>query len=195
MNSHKVCIGLIMVALGLSNALFGSEAQGNPFSMEGPKGWGCIDDKTQLPGKVDLVYIGAGKTGQFTPSINLATEVTEMTITEYTALAKNYHETQANTTCSYLGTITTQAGVAELLQIDRKTQWGVVRFLQAMLIDKGKAYVLTATCLQEDFSNLYSQFFQTMQSFSFCAKEARKNSLSALPSVEQKKGKRGRRPA
>lgn len=135
-----------------------------PFSMTAPKGWECIDDKKQLPAKVELVFIGTGK-GQFTPSINLATENTEMTMQEYVKLAKQYHESQGETKCRSLGALDTKEGPAELLQIDRQTQWGPVRFIQASLIKQGTAYVITATCLQEDFNEFSSSFFKAIQTF------------------------------
>lgn len=138
------------------------------FSMSGPKGWSCIEDKSQLPGKIELIFVGSGK-GSFTPSINVAMEETKMTLSEYVNLAQEYHlskkESKGETKCTPLGRIRTQSGEAEVLQIDRETEWGVVRFLQASLIQDGKAYVMTATCLVEEFSNLCPLFFQAIRSF------------------------------
>lgn len=134
------------------------------YALQAPKGWQCINDKKQLPSKVEMVFIGTGK-GQFTPSINLATEKTEMTLKEYVDLSKQYHEGQGETTCRSLGTIETNMGSAHMLQIDRQTQWGTVRFLQASLIKNGSAFVITATCLLEDYNALSAQFIRSIQSF------------------------------
>lgn len=134
------------------------------FSIVPPKGWDCINDPEQLPQKVSVIYIGAGKT-QFTPSINLASEETSLQPEEYLALAKSYHQGQGDTRCKQLGTVDTKAGKAQLLQIDRQTQWGDVRFIQAVLVRDKKAYVVTATCLQEEFSFLSPQIFKSIQSF------------------------------
>lgn len=135
------------------------------FSIVPPKGWDCISDPEQLPQKVTVIYIGAGKT-QFTPSINLASEETTLMPEEYLALAKSYHQGQGGTQCKQLGMVDTRAGKAHLLQIDRPTQWGNVRFIQAVLVRDHKAYVVTATCLQEEFSSLSSLIFKSIQSFS-----------------------------
>lgn len=135
-----------------------------PFAFDAPKGWQCIEDRSQLPAKVALVYLGRSK-GPFTPSINLATEPTTLPLSDYLKMAKTYHESQGSTTCHSLGTVQTQAGPAELLQIDRATQWGQIRFLQAALIKDGTAYVITATCLKDEFTQLYSQFLHAMETF------------------------------
>lgn len=132
------------------------------FSFAPPKGWQCIDDKTQLPAKVEIVYIGTGKAG-FTPSLNLAKEETKLSLEEYTNLAKSYHESHPQTKCNVLGSIETKAGVAHILQIDRITQWGPVRFLQASVIRQGIAYVMTATCLEKEFASNYPHFFNAIQ--------------------------------
>ena len=136
----------------------------NTLTIVPPKGWDCISDTEQLPQKVRMIYVGTGK-GQFSPSINLACEETTMLPDEYMALAKSYHEGQSDTRCKSLGTIETRAGVANLLQIDRPTQWGNVRFIQAVVIREENAYVITATCLQEEFAALSSQLFKSIQSF------------------------------
>jgi hypothetical protein len=60
----------------------------------------------------------------------------------------------------------THAGMVHMLQIDRPSQWGEVRFIQAMLVVDTDAYVITATCLKNDFSSLSSQIFKAIQSFS-----------------------------
>ncbi len=136
------------------------------FSLIPPKGWDCITDPEQLPQKVHIIYVGTGKS-QFTPSLNVAYEETALPIDEYLTLAKSYHEGQGGTKCKDLGTIDTQAGKARLLQIDRPTQWGNVRFIQAVLLHEQNAYVVTATCLQEEFGGLSSQLFKSIQSFNF----------------------------
>lgn len=134
------------------------------YSLNAPKGWQCISDKKQLPAKVEVVFIGIAK-GQFTPSFNIATEDTDMTVENYVDTAKRYHESQGETICRSLGTIETHEGQAQLLQIDRKTQWGPIRFIQATLIKEKKAFVLTATCLQSDFNENFPYFIKMIQSF------------------------------
>jgi hypothetical protein len=144
---------------------FSGALQAESFSIVPPKGWDCINDPAQLPQKVTVIYIGAGKT-QFTPSINLAIEPTTLQPEEYLSLAKTYHQAQGDTRCKPLGMVDTKAGKAHLLQIDRPTQLGKVRFIQAVLVRDQTAYVVTATCLQDEFASLSSLIFKSIQSFS-----------------------------
>lgn len=148
-----------------------------PFDFIPPKKWQCIEDKEGLPSKVEVVFVGAGKKG-FTPSINIATENTELSLEQYVALAKKYHESQPETLCRNLGPMQTKNDSAELLQINKRTQWGNVRFLQAALIREKKAYVITATCLEEDFASFYPQFLQSFQSFDLKGNQDIRGSLN-----------------
>lgn len=137
------------------------------FIVHPPKGWERIDDPSQLPQKIRIIYIGKSAAhSSFTPSLNVACEKTNLPIQEYVAYAKSYHEGQSQTVCKPLGKVKTEAGVAEVLQIDRPSQWGDIRFVQAMLIQGGEAYVVTATCLKEEFSGLSVQMFKAIQSLS-----------------------------
>lgn len=143
----------------------------SPFITLPPKGWECINDPQQLPQKVKVIFVGSSGQGNnpFTPSLNLATEVTALSLKEYAAQAKAYHESRAGTRCTVIGTIQTNAGPAHMLQIDRSSQWGDIRFIQAMYIQGTEAFVITATCLKSDFSILSSQIFKAIQSFSLPA--------------------------
>ncbi|MCH9610902.1 MAG: hypothetical protein S4CHLAM81_05270 [Chlamydiales bacterium] len=140
-------------------SLFASELR---FSV--PDGWECVTDQTQLPKKVQVLAISPTKT-RFTPSINIATEDTEQTISDYVETAKLYHESEGQTKVTRMGQIPTKAGSAELLQIDRKTDFGVVRFIQAAIIEQETAYVITATCLRDEFASYCSSFFDSIKSF------------------------------
>jgi hypothetical protein len=138
----------------------------NSFFHQPPKGWECIQDSSQLPLKIKVIYIGKGTAGKsFTPSINVANEITSLPIGEYVNMAKTYHEKEGGSRCLHLGKVKTLAGEAEMFQIDRPSQWGAIRFLQAILIVHEQAYVVTATCLKEDFSSLSAIFFKAIQSF------------------------------
>lgn len=141
-----------------------SKILGEKCGLLAPKGWECITDPEQLPQKILRIYIGKAK-NQFTPSLNIACEDTESSIEEYVKLAREYHESQTNVHCKSLGTIESKSGPMRLLQIDSPTQWGTVRFLQAILIKKAQAYVITATSLQEEFSTFSAQFLRSIQTF------------------------------
>ncbi|MFN0065609.1 MAG: hypothetical protein ACKVOH_05165 [Chlamydiales bacterium] len=133
-------------------------------SLNAPKDWECIDDPEQLPKKVQLIYIGPAK-ARFNPSLNLAVEETDMPLQEYVHTAKEYHESVAETQVVALGNLQTRSGTAILLQIDRPTNWGAVRFIQATIVKDNVAYVMTATCLQEEFGDHCSAFFDCFKSF------------------------------
>lgn len=166
MRTFKGLIFLVVLLLGevsLSAEEKNIERGRATFSLLAPKGWECIADKKQLPAKVEAVYIGNGKHG-FTPSINLSMEETSLTLSQYVSLAKEYHESHPDTRTAILGMIDTKSGKAELLQIDRKTQFGPVRFLQCMIILNKKAYVLTATCLESEFAHFSPSFLAAIKS-------------------------------
>lgn len=137
----------------------------NTLLTSPPKGWECIEDPSQLPQKVKVIFIGSamGKS-QFSPSINVACEETTMFLDEYVTLAKAYHQGQSNTKCTQIGTLDTASGPVQLLQIDRPSQWGDVRFIQAVLVHEAHAYVVTATCLKEDFGKLSKPIFAAIRS-------------------------------
>lgn len=150
---------LVCSFLFLTSSLFCSA-----YMLELPKSWECIDDPSQLPNKVKVVYIGKGKE-TFTPSINLACEATGMPLSDYVSLAKNYHASQSHTHVRELGQVATNAGSASLIQIDQTTKWGDVRFLQATLVIQGQAYVITATALKNEFGKFSPHFLRAIQSF------------------------------
>ncbi|MCP5469245.1 MAG: hypothetical protein H7A36_01910 [Chlamydiales bacterium] len=135
-----------------------------------PDGWECVTDMAQLPKKVKMIAIGQSSS-KFTPSINLATEETDLDIQEYVDTAKMYHESEPETEVTYMGRIPTKSGNAFLLQIDRRTDWGIVRFMQAALIDEETAYVVTATCLRDEFANYCGRFFDSIKSFEIDKKD------------------------
>ncbi len=134
------------------------------FTFIPPKGWDCVQDRDQLPKKVQVVYIGTGN-ANFMPSLNLAEEPVTISLREYVSAAKTYHEAEPETACRELGTIKTKAGNAHVLQIDRKTGWGDVRFIQATLIVNNIAYVITGTCLRDEFGTFCPAFFEAIQTF------------------------------
>ena len=142
----------------LTSSLFGA------FHLDPPKGWDCVSDTSQLPKKVHCIYIGSAKSA-LRPTLNVAIEPTHETLSNYYAAAKTYHISEPDTTCQDMGVIKTKCGEAKILQIDRTSNWGNVRFIQASIIIDQVAYVITGTCLREDFSTCCTTFFDTIQSF------------------------------
>ena len=123
-----------------------------------------MTDQSQLPKKVQMIAISPTKT-KFTPSINIASEETEQSLQDYIDTAKLYHENEPDTHVTKMGQIPTKVGQAQLLQIDRQSDFGPVRFLQAAVIVDQTAYVVTATCLRDDFASYCSTFFDSIKSF------------------------------
>jgi len=161
---------IILSFLMLSSVVFSLYGE-IKYILQPPKGWDCINDPEQLPKKIKEIYVGKTiANNRFTPSLNIAQEETGLPISQYVQVAKSYHEGQAGTRCMLLGKFMTSSGPAELLQIDRTTQWGPVRFVQAMLIQDGEAYVITATCLKNEYSILSTSVFKAIQSFTIPSK-------------------------
>lgn len=138
-----------------------------PWITTPPKGWECIEDPEQLPQKVKVIYVSnSSAQNRFTPSMNVASEETTLSLDEYTLSAKSYHEKQERTKCTQLGAVKTNEGKATLLQIDSPSQWGDIRFLQAILVHEGTAYVITATCRKQEFAQISAPILKAIQSFS-----------------------------
>lgn len=155
---YLICIFTLLSIGGIGNEL---------SLIQPPHGWEKIHEIEQLPKKVLMIYVGSSSVNNhFTPTINIAQEKTTLPIKEYIIQAKQYHEGLGNTRCQLLGQLKTPSGPVEILQIDRPTQWGDMRFIQAMLIEGSDAYVVTATCLKEEFGALSSQIFKSIQSLS-----------------------------
>lgn len=155
-----------LMTMSLLFVFIGNSAEGSaPYITSPPKGWECITDPSQLPAKVHSVYIGScSKQNAFAPSLNITREETSLAKEEYVTLAKTYHESQGKTRCTRVGQLKTGSGMVEVLQIDRPSQWGDVRFVQAILLHGGEAYVVTATCLKNEFHLYSSQIFKAIQS-------------------------------
>lgn len=128
-----------------------------------PKGWEYIDPKV-LPPLVKVMIRGKG-VGELPPSINLAVEKTDSTIEEYLNAIKTMNQLDRCTRWSRLGTMPSQAGELYLTQLDTQSKWGEVRMIQAITIQDGVVYVLTATALRTEFSKYCSDFFKAIQSF------------------------------
>ncbi|MCB1180414.1 MAG: hypothetical protein KDK55_00125 [Chlamydiia bacterium] len=160
MNKKSLLTKCFFLALFLISPIFANDS----FHLNLPKEWKKISDASQLPNKVVALYVGK-KRGQFTPSVNLARETTELDGAAYAKLAKNYHENLPDTTCRPLGHIEIAENVTNLLQIDKETAWGGLRFLQATLVSNGTAYVITATAQVSEYASLYPLFYEAIKTF------------------------------
>jgi len=121
-----------------------------------PKNWEIADPRSLSP-RVKIAFIKNTGKG-LCPSINLAVEQTQVSLSDYLKAVKAIHEQDRNNRWRALGKVRTAAGLAQLTEIDSSSEWGSVRLLQLILLKSGTAYVLTAAALKEEFSDFYKEF-------------------------------------
>jgi hypothetical protein len=126
-------------------------------------------DPKILPERVKLMVVGQGPSA-FPPSMNLSLEPYSGSLKQYLKSVKNTNMAQGYQ-WKDLGTIRTEAGNASLSQVDTKSEWGSVRLMHVILLKNGVIYILTASALQDEFSQFYKDFFNSMRSLRV-AKEA-----------------------
>lgn len=129
-----------------------------------PSGW-RIADKSTLPPAVRIMVVGKGA-HDFPPSIHLGTDQYDGSLKEYLKLVKSINDAHGSQWTD-LGMIKTEAGEASLSQLDTKTKWGEVRYLQEILIKDGTVFILTAAASKDEFPNFYNDFFKSLQSLRF----------------------------
>jgi hypothetical protein len=120
-----------------------------------PPEWEIADPSTLSPAVKISFLKNSGK--GFCPSINLAIEETDVSLSDYLKAVKTIHEQDRKNQWRALGKVRTSAGMAQLTEIDSTTEWGPVRILQLILIKDKHAYVLTAAALKEEMSNYYKE--------------------------------------
>jgi hypothetical protein len=144
-----------------------------------PENWDIADPRTLSP-KVKMAFLKNNGKG-FCPSINLAIEETDVSLTDYLKAVKAIHEQDRNNHWRSLGKVRTAAGLAQLTEIDSTTEWGLVRILQLVLIKDKHAYVLTAAALKEEMSNYYKDIQSAFRSFTLS-----NDLLSNIPQLERR---------
>ncbi len=129
-----------------------------------PKGWDLADPKL-LSKSVKIAFLKKNM-GKFCPSLNLAVEKVNVSLSEYLKAVKNIHENNHRNRWRQLGKVRTASGVGQLTEIDTDTEYGSVRMLQLILIKNSVAYVVTAAALKEEIAQYYKEFqtaFRTLQ--------------------------------
>jgi hypothetical protein len=144
-----------------------------------PDGWEIADPNTLTP-RVKIAFLKRSNKG-FCPSINLAVEETTVSLSEYLKAVKAIHEQDRTNHWRALGKVRTQAGLAQLTEIDSNTDLGPVRILQLILIKEGRAYVLTAAALKEEISEYYKDFQAAFRSLTLTS-----DLLSNIPQLERR---------
>lgn len=126
-----------------------------------PEGW-RIADATQLPSNVKIMVVGKGD-HVFAPSLNLTVEPYKGTLKQYLKIVKSINDAKG-AAWQDLGNIKTQAGNANLSQVDTKTEWGETRMMHVILLKNNHIYILTAAALREEFPKFYKEFFSALRS-------------------------------
>ncbi|BAE81096.1 conserved hypothetical protein [Chlamydia felis Fe/C-56] len=145
---------------------------GDEYSIRIPSNWQCINDKTQLPEKLDVVFIGQG-TGALTPTINIAQEITSKNQSEYIEEVLAYHKANDMTLESSVFThIQSPNGEFTIIKTEKNSSWGKVFCLQGIAVINHKAYIFTSTATLDDYPNVSLIFLKTVSSFKLSAKEA-----------------------
>lgn len=130
-----------------------------------PTGWQVIEDRSQLPERVLVLFVGQGRT-RFAPTLYLACDPLNQNITNYIHQAMTYHQQNSKTDCQDLGEIQTHEGTAYILKLDSPSIYGEMTLLQAYIPSQGKVYVLTGISLRSEFASFSKVFYETLCSFS-----------------------------
>ena len=150
-----------------------------------PEGWEIADPKTYTS-HVQIAFLKRTNKGFF-PSINLAIEETQATLSDYLKAVKAIHEQDRNNHWRALGKVQTAAGLAQLTEIDSTIEIGPIRLLQLILIKEGRAYVLTAAALKEEFSTYYKNFQTAFRSLTLST-----DLLGNIPQLERRENLKNR---
>ena len=127
-----------------------------------PAGWRLVDPKN-LPKSVLVMVVGKG-VSDFPPNMNLGFENYEGSLKDYIRKIVKVQLDSTHAEWKDLGTIQTEAGDAQLLQIDNKTKWGVERQMMALIKSNQTIYMLTASALRDEFPKHYKEFFNSIRS-------------------------------
>jgi len=127
-----------------------------------PQGWN-LADMSKLSPRVKICFIGKGS-GNLLPSVNLATEEVNVSLKTYLDIVKKDCESDPNCLWRDLGKYNTSFGEGRLTEREVKTQWGISRQAQLIVMKDGRAYILTAGALKEEFSSHYQDFEKVFRS-------------------------------
>jgi len=126
-----------------------------------PPNWEIADPK-MVSKRAIFGFLDKSKSG-FCPSINLTSEKVSLSPEEYLLIVEENCKKKRQK-WRHLGKIQTRAGVAELTEVEVRTQFGAARMMQAILFKEGTAYILTAGALKKDFSKHASLIEQAFSS-------------------------------
>lgn len=136
----------------------------NVYFFRPPAGWECtlLND---LSPHIEVGFVAAAEAGSFHPSLNLAKEEVEIDLKGYLKAVKEIHLAQPDTTWRDLGKFSMKAGEGRLTEIQTGSTWGPVKILQAILVQEGTAFILTAAALRKDFPRFQKDIVAALHSF------------------------------
>lgn len=143
-----------------------------------PEGWECAFPEN-LSSCVQIGFLGKGS-GQFRPSLNLATEEVDVGLRQYIKAVKEIHTAEPGTGWRDLGAFKSLAGKGRLTEISTSSPMGDVKMLQMIVVLKKTAYIMTGAALKDDFLRLQEVFLKAFQSLSL-----EKNLFSPLTAKKQ----------
>lgn len=127
-----------------------------------PQNWKMVDPNV-LPKHVLAMIVGTGQS-DFPPNMNLGYEKYDGSVKEFIRKVVKSELENAHAEWKDLGTVQTNAGVAQLIQVDSKTKWGDERQMQAFIKHDDTVYILTASALRTEFPTFYKEFFNSIRS-------------------------------
>lgn len=144
-----------------------------------PIGWEIADPKF-LAKSVQIAFLKKSGAG-FCPSVNLAIEKSNLSLSEYLNVIRQIHEIDKRNRWRQLGKVHTQSGIGQLTEIDTETEFGPVRMLQLILVKQGCTYVVTAAALKEEIAQYYKDFQATFRSLQITS-----DLISTVPQMERR---------
>lgn len=131
-----------------------------------PDGWQYIDPSVFQSHRYTKVLLMGKGSPEYPPTITLGVEPLKGSIKDWLLEAKAISDA-SHDVWKDLGMITTQAGKAQLVQVDKKEKWGEARQMFALIAKDEMLYVLVVSSRRDEFSKFYKDFFATIQSMRF----------------------------
>lgn len=144
-----------------------------------PQGWEIAQLKTPSP-HVKIGFIGKGST-DFRPSLNLAFEEVDVSLKDYIKAVKELQLSDPTNKWRDLGKFPTKAGIGRLTEMSNTSPWGEIKIYQAIFVEKGMAYILTAAVLKEDFPKFQAELMKAFRSLSVTD-----DLCSAIPDAQER---------
>ncbi|HSX10541.1 MAG TPA: hypothetical protein VLF94_02340 [Chlamydiales bacterium] len=127
-----------------------------------PADWEIAHLKTPSP-EIHIGFLAKGS-GEFRPSINLATEEIDGTLKEYVKAVKELHLSEPKVQWRDLGKFATRAGEGRLTEVTKPSAWGEMKIFQAIVVKDDTAYILTSAVLKKDLSRYHTSILNAFRS-------------------------------